>query len=318
MRVFITGMDGYLGWPLARYLKVAGHEVVGCDNYTRRHNADSLIKLERDMPIHHLDVRDYYDLANMLDLYQPDVVVHFGENPSAPYSMKSPIEAMEVQNNNICGSLSVALAIAAKCPKAHLIKLGSLGMYNPSSWYHMSKVHDAANMKWACKIHGITVTDVQQGPVFGLGGRFDYDECFGTVINRWMVMGAIGHDLLVYGSGEQVRAFIPVQDSIRCFEIEMKNPPQDGSYLSLHQFSEKHKLIDLANIIAEIFGVGIQHIKNPRIEYVKDEEDRTISWLTENGYMPTRVEPVLEEMAKAVRPLVKNVDQSKFLPTINW
>lgn len=319
-RVYILGMDGYLGWALYNYLTERGHEVRGCDNYMRRQLADSLVPTRRDPQlIDAVDVANYPKLKATLEFFQPDVVVHFAELPSAPYSMMGPAQCVQTQGNNVLGSLCVLWAVKKACPNAHLIKLGTMGEYCPSSWYHMSKVLDTHNCRYACELWGLSITDVMQGPVYGVGGRFDYDEVWGTVINRWVAMAVKGHDLLVYGDGQQVRGFLPIQDSLRCFEIAMQNPAGAGEHRVINQYAVKHPLLELAKQVSGLAGVGVELVPNPRVERVNYEGDCPNDWLTSKGYKPTTdTVAVFLEMLETVRPYKDQIDESKFYPQVRW
>ncbi len=292
----------------------------GCDNYFRRRIANSLTPLVREMGvIAHYSVTVFDTLALQLSNFQPDVIVHLAEIPSAPYSMQSPLDAMTTQGNNVVGSLSVLLAVHHICPDAHLLKLGSMGEYIPSSWYHMSKVLDTDNCKYACRQLGMKITDVMQGPVYGVGGRFDCDEVWGTVINRWVAMGAVKHPLLLYGTGEQIRGFLPVEDSIKCFEIAINNPPEAGEYRRINQYAIKHKLIDLADTIARVTGTTVEHIENPRQEDMHYEGDPGVGWLHDHGYVPSDdTERVVRALVESIAPYKEGIDKNSFFPKVRW
>ena len=264
MKVYILGMDGYLGWPLRDALLEAGHTVEGCDNFVRRHTAKSLVPLTPTLRRAYITdfnvARDYVSLLADLRHMQPDAVVHLAQIPSAPFSMRDLEHAQHVHENNLNSTLALIYAVKDVCPSAHIMKLGSMGEYIPSSWYHLTKIHDSANLKWACKHWGLRCTDIMQGPVYGVGGRFDYDEEWGTVINRWVCMGLAERDLLVYGSGEQVRGFLPIQDSMACFKIVLQNPPGPGHYRVINQYAEKYTLNELASMVAALTCVSLSLI----------------------------------------------------------
>ncbi len=212
------------------------------------------------------DVTDYEFLSAMFETFQPDSVIHFAEQRAAPYSMIDRKHAVFTQVNNVVGTLNVLFAIREFQPDCHLIKLGTMGEYGtpnidieegylrvehngrsdvlpfpkqPGSFYHLSKVHDSHNMMFACKIWGIRATDLNQGVVYGtvtdetsldetLINRFDYDDVFGTVLNRFCVQAASGHPLTVYGKGGQTRGFLDIRDTVRCIELACLNPAAPG------------------------------------------------------------------------------------------
>ena len=193
----------------------------------------------------------------------PEAVVHYGEQPSAPYSMISRRHAVETQQTNVIGNLNLLFSLRDRVPDCHLVKLGTMGEYGtpnidieegfieidaqgpqghaarsrscPGSLYHLSKVHDSHNIHFACRIWGLRATDLNQGVVYGietdetalderLCTRFDYDEIFGTALNRFCVQAVIGHPLTVYGKGGQTRGFLNIRDTLQCVELAVTNP----------------------------------------------------------------------------------------------
>ena len=130
----------------------------------------------------------------------------------------------------------------------------------PGSFYHLSKVHDSHNMMFACKIWGLRATDLNQGVVYGtmtdevaldeaLINRFDYDEVFGTVLNRFCVQAAIGHPLTVYGKGGQTRGFLDIRDTVRCIELACLNPAERGECRVFNQFTEQFSVLEIAQMV---------------------------------------------------------------------
>src|SRR5581483_8824322 len=235
MRILILGGDGYLGWPQSLYLSRKGHEVAILDNFARRQfdlerGFDSLLPLKtlhervkiwesltgRSLQLYTGDTMDYDVLTTAFQTFQPEAVVHFAEQRSAPYSMIDRKHALFTQSNNVLGTLNVLYAIKEFAPDCHLIKLGTMGEYGTpnidieegfieihhkgrsdvlpfpklaGSFYHLSKVHDSHNIHFACRIWGLRATDLNQGVVYGieteetkldprLATRFDYDELF--------------------------------------------------------------------------------------------------------------------------------------------
>jgi UDP-sulfoquinovose synthase len=183
------------------------------------------------------DATDYDFLSATIKEIEPEAVIHFAEQRAAPYSMIDRKHAVFTQVNNVVGTLNVLFAIREYVPDCHLVKLGTMGEYGTpnidieegyikiehngrsdivpypkqaGSFYHLSKVHDSHNIMFTCKIWGLRATDLNQGVVYGtvtdevamdetFVNRFDYDEIFGTVLNRFCVQAAIGHPLTVYG-----------------------------------------------------------------------------------------------------------------------
>ncbi len=270
MRVLILGGDGYLGWPTAMRFSARGHEVAVVDNFSRRrwHDerrhrlADADRSLEQRIAawkeISGKEIRSFVGsiedgefLDGVVAETRPEAVVHYGEQPSAPYSMASREKAVETQYANVIGNLNLLFAMRDHVPDCHLVKLGTMGEYGspnidieegyieiehkgrkdtlpfpklPGSLYHFSKVHDSNNIHFACRTWGLRATDLNQGVVYGieteetarderLFTRFDYDEIFGTVLNRFCVQAVIGHPLTVYGEGGQTRGFLNIRDT---------------------------------------------------------------------------------------------------------
>ena len=273
MRILIIGIDGYLGWSLAQHLGRKGYTIGGVDCYFRRlqvSEMNSISAIPISDPIERVDVfrekinddlfwkygniTNWDDLKLIFEEFKPDTVVHLGENPSAPYSMIDRKHSVWIHQNNVIGSLNVLYAIKEFTPKAHLVKLGTMGEYGQpnvdipegyfeleyrgrkdylpfprqaGSWYHQTKVHDTNNTIFACKIWGLRSTDIMQGVVYGtqydraqledarFRTRLDFDECFGTAINRFVCQAVINEPITTYGLGKQKRGFLPLRESIQ-------------------------------------------------------------------------------------------------------
>lgn len=348
MKVFIAGIDGYLGWALAQYLTARGHDVSGVDNYARRQwvsNMDS----QSAVPVFSMDERlqafeaqfgkalnfsegdllDYALLRRAIEETQPDAIVHLAEMPSAPYSMIDQARASYTQSNNVIGSLNVLWAMHEAAPHAHLVKLGTMGEYGTpnvdipegffevefrgrkdvmpfprqaNSFYHLTKVHDTNNTMFACKTWGLRSTDIMQGVVFGtqidemgsdprLRSRLDFDQAFGTAINRFACQAVIGHPLTVYGSGGMKRGFLPLRDSMQCLGIAIENPPREGEYRVFNQFEETYTISELAGkvkVAGEAVGLDVQieHFENPRTERDEHYYNPDRQRLIDLGYKP--------------------------------
>src|SRR2546422_3349588 len=327
MRVLIAGIDGYLGWPLALHLAARGHEVYGIDNFSRRKNVAEVgswsaipipnmrrrLEVARNLlglriKFFHGDLRKYQDALSVLRESKPDAIVHLGEQPSAPYSMIDCKHASFTQENNVSGTLNLLWAMKEFSPRAHLVKLGTMGEYGTpnieipegffeieyqgrrdrlpfprqaGSFYHLSKVHDSANIALACKIWGLISTDIMQGVVYGsrtreladyrLNTRFDFDQIFGTVINRFCAQAVIGYPLTPYGRGGQKRGFIALVDSIQCLTLAIQNPPRSGEYRVFNQLDEVYSINELAKRVKRVadtmsIHVEINSVENPRVE----------------------------------------------------
>jgi UDP-sulfoquinovose synthase len=255
------------------------------------------------------DVTDYAFLSSTIKEIEPDAVIHFAEQRAAPYSMIDRDHAVFTQVNNIVGTLNLVFAIREIVPDCHLVKLGTMGEYGTpnidieegylkvehngrtdivpypkqaGSFYHLSKVHDSHNIMFACKVWGLRATDLNQGIVYGtvtddvardevLVNRFDYDEIFGTVLNRFCVQAAVGHPLTVYGKGGQTRGFLDIRDTVRCIEIACLNPAARGEFRVFNQFTEQFSVLEIAQMVkaaAKELGVSvhINHLPDPRVD----------------------------------------------------
>jgi UDP-sulfoquinovose synthase len=306
MKVLVIGGDGYCGWATALHLSNRGYEVGILDNLIRRHwdaklDVDTLTPIA---PIHKRiqrwqdltgksidlfvgDITNYDFLSKVLRQFEPETIVHFGEQRSAPYSMIDREHAVFTQVNNVVGTLNILYVMKEDFPDSHLVKLGTMGEYGtpnidieegyitiehngrkdtlpypkqPGSFYHLSKVHDSHNIHFACKIWGLRATDLNQGVVYGvlteetgmdemLINRLDYDGVFGTALNRFCIQAAIGHPLTVYGKGGQTRGFLDIRDTVRCMELAIANPADPGQFRVFNQFTELFSVGDLAMMV---------------------------------------------------------------------
>jgi UDP-sulfoquinovose synthase len=255
------------------------------------------------------DLRDGEFVDRLIAEVAPEAVVHFGEQSSAPYSMISRAHAVDTQVNNVVGTLNLLWALREHAPGCHLVKLGTMGEYGtpnidieegylevchqgrtdvlpypkqPGSLYHLSKVHDSHNLHFACRVWGLAATDLNQGVVYGieteetarderLVTRFDYDEIFGTALNRFCVQAVIGHPLTVYGSGTQTRGFLNIRDTLQCVELAVDHPAAAGEMRVFNQFTEQFSVLELAEVVQRAggelgLGVEVRHYPNPRVE----------------------------------------------------
>ena len=349
MRVLVLGGDGYLGWPTAMSLSAHGHDVAVADNYLRRQmvtesGSNSLTPIlnlpqraaawqevsGRSIDVHLIDLCDYDLLNRVVRDFHPDAIIHYGQIPSAPYSMKDRHHAVFTQRNNIENNLNVIFTILENNPDCHLIKLGTMGEYGcpnidieegfieiehkgrrdtlpfpkmPHSWYHASKVADSTNIHFATRVHGLRATDLNQGVVYGvhteetllddrLLTRFDYDEQFGTALNRFCLQAVVGHPLTVYGSGGQTRGFLNIRDTLACVELALLNPADEGEMRVYNQFTESFSIRDLALEVQQAakelgLEVEIAEIENPRTEAQEHYYNPTHTKLLDLGLKPT-------------------------------
>ena len=211
---------------------------------------------------------------------------------------------------------------------------GLLFPRTPGSFYHLSKVHDTYNIKFACDTWRLRSTDIMQGVVFGVTinsntpdeelTRFDYDQYFGTVINRFCVQAIIEHPLTVYGSGRQRRGFLPLKDSIQCLTLALENPPKAGEYRTFNQFESVWSLNRLA---FEVFmacdrleiPVTSEHLPNPRTEADQHYYNPTHDELFKLGYQPTSYfSDEIFNLIKTLLPYKERVISEAIMPTTNW
>ncbi len=381
MKIAVLGGDGYCGWATALHLSQKGHKVAIIDSFLRR-QWDLELGVQTLTPIRPLtdrlrtwlkltgktiesfigDVTDYDFLASMIREFQPEAIVHFAEQRSAPYSMIDRKHAVFTQVNNIVATLNVLFAIRELQPDCHLIKLGTMGEYGtpnidieegyitvehrgrkdvlpfpkqPGSIFHLSKVHGTHNIMFACKIWGIRATELNQAFIYGamtdevaldeaLINRFDYDDIFGTALNRFCVQAAIGQPLTVYGSGGQMRGFLDIRDTVRCVEMACLNPAERGECRIHNQFTEQFSVMELAQMVEAEgrklgMNVEIDHIPDPRIESEKHYYNAKHSKLEELGIKPHLLSnSLLDSLLSIAVKYRDRVDASLMLPQVDW
>jgi UDP-sulfoquinovose synthase len=381
MRILVLGGDGYCGWPTALYLSNRGHEVAIVDSFVRRswdhelgaQTLTPILPLTDRLRIWHRltgkeiasfvgNILDYEFLAEIMQGFAPEAVVHFAEQRSAPYSMIDRQHAVFSQMNNVVGTLNVLFAIKEFQPDCHLVKLGTMGEYGtpnidieegyiriqhngredvlpfpkqPGSFYHLSKVHDSHNVHFCCKIWGIRATDLNQGVVYGtvteetaldagLVNRFDYDEVFGTALNRFCVQAAIEHPITVYGKGGQTRGFLDIRDTVRCIELACQNPAARGEFRVFNQFTEQFSVLELAEMVRVAgkrlgFEVTVDHLPDPRVEAEEHYYNAKHTKLTQLGLKPHLLsESLLDSLVNIALEHRDRVDSSLLMPRVNW
>jgi UDP-sulfoquinovose synthase len=381
MRVLILGGDGYLGWPTALRFSARGHEVSVLDDFSRRRwheeaGTGSLTPIadleERIAAWRELSgegirsfvgpVQDGDFLDGVIAETRPEAVIHYGEQPSAPYSMGSRQQAVETQHTNVIGTLNLLFSLRDHVPDCHLVKLGTLGEYGqpnidieegyieiehkgrkdtlpfpklPGSLYHCSKVHDSTNIHFACRTWGLRATDLNQGVVYGIETeesarderlitRFDYDEIFGTVLNRFCLQAVIGHPLTVYGAGNQTRGALNIRDTLACVELAVANPAERGDFRVFNQFTEQFSVLELAGLVkgaAEHLGyaVEIKHCDNPRVEKEEHYYNPVHTKLLDLGLEPTLLgEELVESMIHAIERYKGNAIEASIDPRTRW
>ena len=366
MRILVLGADGYLGWPTAMHFSARGHEVLAVDSLLKRRlqremGVDTLTPIGdslagraaawrevtgREIGVIEGDLTDWDVVARAFRELRPEAIVHYGQIPSAPYSMRGREEAVFTQTNNVVNNLNVVFAMLEFAPDAHLVKLGTMGEYGqpnidieegyleihhkgrsdvlpfpklPGSLYHLSKVHDSHNIHFACRVWNLRATDLNQGVVYGvetpetalderLLTRFEYDEVWGTALNRFCLQAVIGHPLTVYGAGGQTRGYLNILDTLACVELAVLHPAEPGEFRVFNQFTEQFSVNELAEIVrragAEVgIDVEIAHVENPRVEKEEHYYRAVHTKLLDLGLRPhplsaTLVESVFERLAR--------------------
>src|SRR5215216_3437521 len=382
MRILVLGGDGYLGWATSMYFSKRGHEVHAVDNYLRRRahaeaGTDSLTPIlpslperarvwneltEREIGYTEGDLTDWSVTEALFRSFQPEAIVHYGEMPSAPYSMKDREHAVFTHQNNVVNTLNVLWAMERFAPEAHLVKLGTMGEYGtpnidieegfitidhngrsdtlpfpklPGSWYHLTKVHDSHNIHFACRIWGLRATDLNQGVVYGteteetklderLVTRFDYDEVFGTALNRFCVQAVIGHPLTAYGKGGQTRGYLNILDTLQCVELATLNPAEPGEFRVFNQFTEQFSIRDVAEKVREAgathgIDVEIEHLENPRVELEEHYYNAKHAKLLDLGLHPHFLsETLIESMFSTIERYKDRVILDHIMPSTRW
>lgn len=378
MRILILGGDGYLGWPTAMHLSAQGHEVCVVDNLAKRKweaevNASPLWPVqsfnERVRTWNNINEKNQISsvvcniatnrslLYKIFDEFAPSAVVHYAEQPSAPYSQMGAEQVVYTQQNNVTGTLNLILAVLHHNPDCHIVKLGTMGEYGtpnidieegwldvehngrsdrvlfpkrPGSWYHLSKVHDTNNLEYATRTWGLRVTDLNQGVVYGtdtdetwldsgLATSFHYDAIFGTVINRFITQAVAGKPLTVYGSGSQQRAFLDIRDTIACVQLACENPATQGEFRVMNQVTESFSILDLARRISDLTDTPYSCIPNPRVELEDHYYNVKHTALTSLGLKPHLLtDETLNDMIKTVEKHRKLINHELFMPTVKW
>lgn len=358
MKIIVFGGDGFCGWPTALHLSNLGHEILIVDNFSRR-KIDIELGIESLTPISSiydrikawkeisgkeiqfkmLDIAQNYEaLLQLLLEYQPDTVIHFAEQRSAPYSMKNPETKRYTVNNNITATHNILVAITSSGLNVHLIHLGTMGVYgytshgmvipegylpveipaenttikqeilypaDPGSVYHMTKTLDQLLFYYYAKNDKLRITDLHQGIVWGtqtketalderLVNRFDYDGDYGTVLNRFLLQAVLNYPLSVHGTGGQTRGFIHIQDTVKCLQLSVENPPKNGERVCIrNQITETHRVRDLAQIVSKLTGAEIAYIANPRNEAKENDLDVSNACFLALGLNPHKLETSL-------------------------
>ena len=392
--VLILGGDGYLGWPTAMYFSARGYEVTVVDNYFRRHVVDD-IDISLLYPVPNLKTRsqiwhektgkeikvvigDLNDPEVMRSLFDgrvnyqfavndsftgiPDTVVHYAEQPSAPYSLMNYQTANFTLSNNLMVTNNLMFAVRDLAPDVHIVKLGTMGEYGTpnidieegwleiehkgrkgkflfprqaGSLYHTTKVMDTDLLWFGVRMWDLKVTDLMQGPVYGieteeskvddrLNTIFNYDEIFGTIINRFVVQAVIDYPLTVYGVGGQTRGYLNINDTLQCVMKATETPAKAGELRIFNQIMETFTANQLADKVAEVgrkigYDVKINHIENPRKEAEEHYYNPTYQGLRDIGVQPHYLtEEVLTGFFKTVERYKDSIRKDVIIKGVKW
>ena len=395
MSILILGGDGYLGWPTAMYLSNRGHEVTVVDNYFRRNACTTLdtgmlypvpTLIERAKIWHEKTGKEIKVVIGNLsepelmrslftgnDLsYQwainntfsgiPETVIHYAEQPSAPYSIANYKQADFTLINNLRVTNNLIWAIRDFSRDTHIIKLGTMGVYGTpnidieegwidiehkgrkekflfprqaGSLYHTTKIMDT-DLEWfGVRMWGLRITDLMQGPVYGIETEesniderlktiFNYDEVFGTIVNRFIVQSIVGYPLTVYGKGGQTRGYLNIKDTLQCIEMAVKTPAKQNELRIFNQIMETFSANELADLTQKVgkkvgYKVEIEHIENPRKEAEEHYYNPTYQGLQDIGVTPHFLdEHVMEKMFTTIEKYKDNIRRDVIFKGVKW
>jgi UDP-sulfoquinovose synthase len=381
MRILVLGGDGYLGWPTAMNLTAHDHDVAVADNYLRRRlcreeqvdflygvpELDERAAIWQSVSGHRIavyvgDLNDWDFVTAVFEKFDPQAVIHYAEQPAAPYSMLNRKAATLTLQNNLSVTANVIFAVREFCPDAHIVKLGTMGEYGTpnidieegwlevehngrqqrflyprqaGSLYHTTKIMDTDLLWFYVRAWGLRVTDLMQGPVYGIFTDeaqkderllpfFNYDEIFGTVLNRFVVQAVAGHPLTVYGKGGQTRGYLNIKDTLNCVRLSVENPADNGELRIFNQFTETFSVNDLAARVQEAgaklgLNVEIQHIENPRLEAEAHYYNPSHTGLLDLGLSPHYLsDDVLVEMMEYVIRHKDQIRPEQIYRKIKW
>jgi len=392
--ILILGGDGYLGWPSAMYFSKRGYQVTVVDNYMRRHACNEIdVGMLYAVPTLQERAKIWYehtgyeikvvigDLADpevMRSLFNgsvkyqwaidpkftgiPETVVHYAEQPSAPYSLMDYKHADITITNNLRVTNNLVFAVRDYARDTHIIKLGTMGEYGTpnidieegwleiehkgrkgkflfprqaGSIYHTTKVMDTDLMWFAVRMWDLKVTDLMQGPVYGneteesaiddrLKTIFNYDEVFGTVVNRFVVQAIAGYPLTVYGQGGQTRGYLNIKDTLQCVDKSTETPAKVGELRIFNQIMETFSVSELAELTQRVgnklgHNVEVKSIENPRKEAEEHYYNPTYQGLTNIGVEPHYLtEEVMEQMLDVADRYKDNIRNDVIFRGVKW
>jgi UDP-sulfoquinovose synthase len=358
-----------------------GHEVMAIDNYLRRdlsRNTDSdplfavpslperarILEEKTGLKVQTriMDLGDARLVERLFADFVPETIIHYAEQPSAPYSMRGFGEADLTLRNNLATTHNLIWAVMQFAPKAHIVKLGTMGEYGTpnidieegwltiqhkgredkflyprqaGSLYHTTKVLDTDLLWFYVRTHGLRVTDLMQGPVYGLETEqtladprlrpsFNYDDIFGTVVNRFLVQAVAGVPLTVFGKGGQTRGYLNLLDTLQCVTLAANNPPEAGKLEIYNQFTETFTVNQLAELVCQAgkqlgINVAIKSIANPRKEKEEHYYNPAHSALRDLGLEPHYISAErLGSMMETVLQHKDNIVTRRIMPRVSW
>ena len=300
--------------------------------------------------------------SGLVDTQPPDTVIHYAEQPSAPYSMLDHRHANTTLANNLLVTNNLMYAVRDYSRGTHIIKLGTMGEYGTpnidieegwidiehkgrrekflfprqaGSLYHTTKVMDTDLLWFGVRMWDLRVTDLMQGPVYGLetdesvlderlNTIFNYDEIFGTILNRFIVQAVADYPLTVYGKGGQTRGFLNIRDTLQCVHLSAQKPAEKGELRIFNQIMETFSANELAEKVARVgralgYDVKINHMENPRKEAEEHYYNPAYQGLIELGVVPHYLtDDVLEGMFATVAKHKHHIRQDVIFKGIKW
>jgi len=301
-------------------------------------------------------------MAEVFQKFTPDAIIQYAEQPSAPYSMLNRQAASLTLNNNLQVTANTIYAVKEFAQDAHIIKLGTMGEYGTpnidieegwidiehkgrkdrllyprqaGSLYHTTKIMDTDLLWFYVRMWGLRVTDLMQGPVYGIMTEenesneelfpfFNYDEIFGTVLNRFIVQAVAGYPLTVYGKGGQTRGYLNIKDTLNCVLLSLENPAKAGELRIFNQFVETFTVNELAERVQSVgnqlnLAVEIRPVENPRKEAEDHYYNPLHTGLLELGLKPHYLaDEVLEKMIEIVLHYKSNIQEHKIYRKVKW